>query len=250
MRLKLYKTIGLFVVLINVIVVYYVWRIFVTFHVSVDLNVKEPISKPITKHLSKLITVVLRDFELYENDVSATARSFANALPNVQILVLCTSPPYPPLELIQAPNISYKNIKVIDLKENLNISYVNHYFLNHVRTKYVLFVPDSTRLPNKQILQFITSEMLREMNTILAIPVSGIDLNCFKIRYNLRQWILNYNIVKDTVCHAVEGKHLIVIETSILTRLPNVELIPFPLSLYLQTSFLNYSVSILNSYSN
>ncbi|GJQ66497.1 hypothetical protein Trydic_g4489, partial [Trypoxylus dichotomus] len=71
------------------------------------------------------------------------------------------------------------------------------------------------------------------------------ELHCFKVKHNLRQWALNYNTVKGTVCDAVEGRHLIIIETRILTKLSNAELLPFPQSLYLQTSFLNYTVKVL-----
>lgn len=246
MRIKLYKTIGLFVVLINVIVVYYVWRIFITFHLNADVRIKEPTAKPLIKPLSKLLTVVIRDFEFYDNDVSGTAKSFLSVLPNIQVLVLCDTLPYPPLDLIQTGNVSVKNIKVINLEKRLNASYAHQYFLNHVHTKYLLFVPDSIRLPNKQILQFIINEISRESNVILAIPVSHVDLSCFKILYNHRQWTLTYNTIKSSACDGVDGKHLIIIESSVLMKLPNVELLPFPQSLYLQTSFFNYTVFILD----
>lgn len=242
MRLKLHKTIGLFVVLINIIVVYYLWRIFIVFPQNIDTTVKEPTTKSITKHISKLVTVVLADFELYENDVSATINSFVSVLPNIHVLVLCESLPYPPLEIIESPNITHRNVKIINSRRDLNSSYIDHYLLNHVQTKYVLFVPDSTRLPNKQILQFVTNEMSRETNIILAIPVSHADLTCFNVTYNLRQWSLNYSTIKGNKCDAVEGKHLIIIETTILMKLPDIQLLPMPLSLYLQTSFLNYTV--------
>lgn len=246
MRIKLAKFVGLFIVIINIIVIYYTLKLFLTFN-SVDtppvvVQTAKSNTKSPTKHIGKLLTVIIRDFELYENDITLTVKSFLNVFPNVQILVLSDGLPYPPLEL-SFWNSTVKNVKVINLTPNLNYAYIEQYPLVYVKTKYVLFVPDSTRLSNRQTLQLMLLELLNSPESIIAAPFNlKSSLNCLQVNLSIREWTLKYEALKNQICDAVMGKHVIMLETDVLKRLSNAFMLPFPQSLYLQTSSLNLKV--------
>lgn len=246
MRIKFAKFIALFIVVFNVLVVYYTLKLFLSFN-SIDTPSKvvqktKLSAKPPTKHIGKLVTIIIRKFELYENDVTLTVKSFLNVFPNIQVLVLSDGLPYPPLEL-SFWNATIKNVKIINLTPNLNYAYIEQYPLVYVKTKYVLFVPDSTRLVNRQILQLMLVELLKKPESIIVAPFNLKDsLNCLQVNLSIREWTVKYEALDSQICDAVTGKHVIMLETDVLKRLSNGFLLPFPQSLYLQTSVLTIKV--------
>lgn len=246
MRVTPLRVLTLTVVLANIVVVYLIFRLFLSQDLLGEANpiteaIKRATKSP-TKHVSKLITLVLRQFELYENDVTSTVKSFINVFPSIQILVLFDSSPYPPLQLLFW-NSKFKNIKLINLSSKVNVSYVDQYPLSHVKTKYVLFIPDSVRLPNRQTLQLLLSEIIKESDDIIVAPVGGRKhLNCLKVDLSIRAWMLQYSVIKNFTCDAVSGRHVTLLETDLLRKLPNAFLLPFPQSLYLQTAAINVKV--------
>lgn len=246
MRIRLTKFITLFIVVINIIVVYYTLKLFLSFK-PLDTPPKvvqkaKLSAKPPIKHIGKLVTVIIREFELYENDITLTVKSFLNIFPNIQVLVLSNGLPYPPLEL-SFWNSSVKNVKIINLTPNLNYAYIEQYPLVYVKTKYVLFVPDSARLLNRQMLHSMLLELLKKPESIIVAPFNLKDsLNCLQVNLSIREWTVKYETLDSQICDAVTGKHVIMLETDVLKRLSNGFLLPFPQSLYLQTSYLTLKV--------
>lgn len=198
------------------------------------------------KQISRLVTVIMREFELLENDVALTVHSFMNIFSKMPMFILYDELPYPPLD-ISVPNNSLPNVKFVKLVPNLKTSFSESYPLNEIRTKYVLFVPDSTRITSRQSLQIMISDLNKDPGSILAASVrSQKNLAiCLMIDINIREWTLRYSKTNRKInCDGVMGKHLILIEVDTLKKLANSFLLPFPQSLYIQTAALSIKVSI------
>lgn len=242
MRIKFIKFTFL-VVLVEILALYYSWKFiskFGTNTMTVNVTLNKPI-KP-NRHLSKIITVILRNFEIQENDVSLTVESILNLFPNIQIFVISDGSPYPPLDLINS-NTSYKNVKFIDLSLNLNVPFKESYPLFNIKTKYVLFIPDAVRITNRQSITAMINENIKLRDRIVTAPVANIkNVQCLATDLNVKEWTLKYKVIKNDTCDSVSGRQIILIETQVLKRLPNAFMMPFPESLYIQTTALNIKV--------
>lgn len=239
MRFKLisFHVLLLFVILVKVFLLYYfVFRLFITFKTE-STPTPKTVTKSPTKHLSKMITVIIRDFELYENDVTLTAHSFLNIFPTMHLFILYDELPYPPLDIMLTNN-SLPNVKFINLSPSLKSSFIDRYPVAQIRTKYVLFVPDSTRLTSRQSLQVLINEINKRQGSMVVAPVRNQRKNiiCLKINLNIREWVLKYSSAKSLECDGVLGKHVLLMETDSLRKLPNAFIAPFPESLYIQTT--------------
>lgn len=249
MRIKFAKFVAFFIVFINIIVVYFTLKLFLSFNPGNVTNppgetIRKSVSKSSVKHFHKLVSIVIREFELHDNDVTQTVKSFILLFPNLPIYIICDSLPYPPLELTFWNN-TIKNVKILNLSTNLNFAFIEQYPLVYIKTKYVLFVPDSTRLPNRQTLQLLLNETIKTPEIAVAAPIGyKTNLNCLKVNASLRLWILKYEMqMMDDVCDAIVGRHVVMLETDLLKRLPNAFLMPFPQALYLQTAVIGLKVS-------
>lgn len=247
MRFKLTKTVTFFLFIVHCLVFYYIVRYFGKFNefttFTPQVSLKPTTQNPI-KHISKIVTVVIRDFEPYENDVTLTAQSFINVFPNINILILYDVLPYPPLD-ITLTNSTLANVKLINLSPNLKTPLVERYPVFEIKTKYVLFVPDSTRLTSRQSVQAMVNDLRRQPNSLVVAPLNGgkKDFNCLRINVNVKEWTLKYSTLKSLTCDAVSGRHLILLETDILRKLTYAFFMPFPQSLYIQTSLLPVKVN-------
>ena len=50
------------------------------------------------------VTIVFLEFEVFENDIGRTARSFREYFPNIHIVIISRRRPYPPLDLPNGEN--------------------------------------------------------------------------------------------------------------------------------------------------
>lgn len=195
-----------------------------------------------TRHLSKLVTVVFRQFEKFENDVADSVQSFVSAFPNMPIAVVCETTPYPPFPF-SATNETLRNVKVVSLEMRLNASPQELRPLSYISTEFVLFVPDSTRALRRTLQQAAVAITAYPTHAI-ALGVGNARLICQQVKWNYADWTLQYS--KDAsgkLCDAVHGQHALLIRTSLLHTLPQPFLLPFPESLYLQTTVKNVKVN-------
>ncbi|XP_044263379.1 fukutin-related protein [Tribolium madens] len=248
MRIKFTRLIAFIVVFANVIVIYYSLRLLISFGgfktyyspPTIKTTTKSP-----SKHVSKLVTIIVREFESFENDVTATVQSFLNVFPNIQVVIIYDSLPYPPLD-INLRNNSLKNVKGYALFSSLKVPYAEKYPVFQIKTKYVLFVPDSTRISSRLNLQLMVAELGKQPSSIIVAPASSKkELGCLRVNVNVREWTLKYSLTKSNLCDAVTGKHFILMETDLLRQLPEPFILPFPHSLYIQTAPLLVEVKIV-----
>ncbi|XP_050352814.1 ribitol 5-phosphate transferase FKRP [Nymphalis io] len=199
-----------------------------------------------TRHLSKLVTVIFRQFEDFENDIAESVQSFVSAYPNIQVLVLCERRQYPPFQF-SATNITLRNVKIITLEFKLDTTPSDLDPLSYVSTDYVLFVPDASRV-SRRVFQLMAVTATTYPTQAIAVGVGNTRLVCQQLKWAYIDWTLHYS--KDSskrLCDAIQGPHALMIKTSMLQNLPKPFALPFPEALYLQTAIRNIKVQILDS---
>ncbi|CAH2243032.1 fukutin-related protein [Pararge aegeria] len=199
-----------------------------------------------TRHLSKLVTVVFRQFEDFENDIAESVQSFVSAYPNIQVLVLCQRRQYPPFQF-SATNETLRNVKILPLEFRLDKSPRDLDPLSYISTEYVLFVPDSTRV-SRRVFQQMAVASTTYPSQAITVGIGNALLACQQLKWVYSEWTLKYS--KDSslkLCDAVQGQHALMIKTSILHTLPKPFTFPFPESLYLQTAAKGLKVQIMES---
>ncbi|KAL4714989.1 hypothetical protein ACJJTC_003140 [Scirpophaga incertulas] len=196
-------------------------------------------------HLSKLITVVFRQFEEFENDVADSVQSFVSAFPNMPILLVCDRKPYPPFPF-SATNDTLRNVKVVSLEFKLDASAADLNPLSYIHTEFVLFVPDSIRV-SRRALQEMTEFATTLSKHAVGLAVGSSRLICLQVKWSYVDWTLQYT--KDSsgkICDSVHGQHALLTKTAFINNLPRPFNMPFPESLYLQTSVKNIKVHLLD----
>lgn len=238
MRFKFVRTLLVLALLGNIIVWYRIWRLFATQNtlrlLTPNIVTPDPPQK-FHRRLARLVTVVIREFETFENDVTSTVESILNFFPTIPILIISNELPYPPLELDFA-NESMQNVKLINLQPEFNKSYDERNPLFYVRTKFVLFLPDGSRLSTKQIIQETVSQATKL--GIVSVPVGSVTLNCINIDLKVKEWSVKFSYTTGNECDGVNGKHATMLETKLLKKLTDPFLLPFTDALYIQTTAL------------
>ncbi|KAG8042346.1 hypothetical protein G9C98_004980 [Cotesia typhae] len=208
MRVKFVRTLLVLALLGNIIVWHKIWWLFTsqnTLKSSTGATVSVDNPQKLHRRLARLITIVIRQFETFENDVAATVDSVLNSFPAMPILIVCNELPYPPLELNFA-NDSLNNVKLINLQPDFNRSFEDRNPLYFIQTKFVLFLPDATRISSKQVLQ---EAVLHATETgAIALPIGKNSLNCLELHVKIKEWNLRVTKTTGTTCDAITGKSL------------------------------------------
>ncbi|XP_031841357.1 ribitol 5-phosphate transferase FKRP [Nomia melanderi] len=248
MRLKFVRTLLVLALLGNIIIWHRVWRLFAAQNtlrlLTPNVVTPDPPQK-LHRRLARLVTVVIRQFETFENDVASTVESVLNLFPAIPILIVSNELPYPPLEL-DFGNDSMRNVKLITLQPDFNTSYDERNPLFYVRTKYVLFIPDASRLSTKEIVQETISHAAKL--GIVIVPIGKATLNCVSVDLKVKEWSLKFSRIQGTECDSVSGKHATIIETKLLRKLTDPFLLPFTDALYIQTAAIGSKIHILPNY--
>lgn len=185
MHLKYTKLFTFFIIVINTILVYYTWKLFLSnsndlraqdTSVSDEKRQKDRV-QTLNKHVKKAITIIFRDFYNFENDLQHSIENILNLIPNVQILVIYDVEPYPPLNFIRNLTATRTNVKFINLSFDIHKSAKALSPIFQIKTKYVLFMPDSIRLGSRTIIQKILKEMEKETQAIAGKFISSGNVN-------------------------------------------------------------------------
>ncbi|XP_045452308.1 fukutin-related protein [Melitaea cinxia] len=196
------------------------------------------------RHLSKLVTVVFRQFEDFENDIAESVQSFVAAYPNIPVLVLCERKQYPPFQF-SATNVTLRNVKIISLEFKLDINPVDLDPLSYVFTEYILFVPDASRV-SRRVFQQMAVAATTYPTQAIAVGIGNTRVVCQQLNWAYADWTLHYS--KDSskkLCDSLQGQHALMIKTSMLRNIPKPFALPFPETLYLQTAIRNIKVQVL-----
>lgn len=242
MRLKYSKLLTLIVFVINAILLYYTWKLFLTDKNSETLGFDGPsvTAKAIrqkdriqstNRHIKKAITIVFRDFYHFENDLQHSIDSILNLIPNVQIVVVYDTEPYPPMAFIANYSAIHSNVKFINLSFDVKKTARALSPVFQMKTKYALFLPDAVRLGGRTIVQKMLKEIEKVdvsmtdrekskisegsggagggvstssksiIRKIVVIPfASNVKTmgNCCRIKMDLANWTMEYSVKNGT----------------------------------------------------
>ncbi|RZF40623.1 hypothetical protein LSTR_LSTR007506 [Laodelphax striatellus] len=256
MRIRIAKLITFVVLLLNVIAIYFIWKLLSSRTRVKTTNTFKPIEKDTsvaadTKDEGNLlltqkdVTVVIRAFEEFENDIPETVRSILSVFKDLNVVIVCDKPLYPPLQL----NTSlpyYRNVKIINLLPILSSPLKDRLPIFHIKGKYVLFIPDSTRFISKSFLSDLGDAYQRQSQDILAIPFkSEKSATCLKVKIESREWTIRFNNVEYAdSCDYVSGRHALFMNNEILYKLSDPFLLPFPKAFYIQAASNNLNVKL------
>lgn len=211
MRLKYAKLVTIFVFLVNVILLYYTWKWFLfgeqqenstatAIKLLNDKSKQKDRIQSTNKHIKKTITIIFRDFYHFENDLQHSIDSILNLVPNIQILVIYEDEPYPPLHFISNYTATRTNVKFINLNFDIRKSAKALSPIYQVRTKYVLFVPDSFRFGGRAIIQKMVKEIEKEPTKILTTLSSSVAASASpSIEQNNRMSQIDQKKVHDDI---------------------------------------------------
>lgn len=177
------------------------------------------------------VTVLLRDFQDFSHDLQGTSRSFASL--NAPVLIAADLPPYPPVPL--PPGVRFLPLRrsphlpppVLEL---------------HIRTPYVLIVPDGARA-----VPAVLQSMMAALDTqthVVAVPVGPSPLRCVGLRVDLRRWTLRYGA--EGGCGAVEGTAALLMRSEDLFNLSYPTESPSDTSIFIQASLRGWKLRVLH----
>jgi len=220
-----------------------------------DRSLKWYKDKPleIGRDLSTLVTVIIREFEMLDNDIYNTLTNLYDVLPRVSTVIVSDSIPYPPLELSDFSNKDVipqaGSIKVVTLNTEVTKKKTVDDVFYYVETPLVLILPDGARvLSDSSVINMITVLLKLDSTFFIAAPMTGESLKCLSVDTNLKQWTLSYTKSRSTsVCDAVEGRHVLLMHNTQLQDLSLPFTRPFHHALYIQTAAIKLKVHILYS---
>lgn len=170
MRLKYAKLLTILVLALNVILIFYTWKWFLSNESTNSSTVdarggdgqrsgQKDRTHTTIKHIKKTITIIFRDFYHFENDLHHSIESILNLIPNIPILVIYEDEPYPPLNFMNNYTVTHPNVKFINLNFDIRKTSKALSPLTQIRTKYILFVPDSFRFGGRGIIHKMLNEI-------------------------------------------------------------------------------------------
>ncbi|XP_061682515.1 fukutin-related protein [Syngnathoides biaculeatus] len=197
---------------------------------------------------SPRVTVLLREFENFENYVGDVANSFLSQRPELPFLVVADTPPYPPLVL---PDSS----RLLVLSPSPDQPPQAHRPEFHVQTEFVLLVPDGVELEPPRAIERLIKELEGEGGgpvRLVASPVLARSaVECLHLRVNLREWTATYSTAvsgsSGSVCTALQGDAVVLIHTEDLFNLSVPLGRPLFPSLFIQTTLRGWKVKLLES---
>jgi hypothetical protein len=240
MRIKLSKLATASILVINLLLFFISWKYFLTTESTLqkyssraeplllnDIRLATTIKATrnrvheLKKFLHKSLTVVLRDFYHFDNDLKSSIDHLLNFLPELKILIISDEQyPYPPINIftsIQTPNqtsrpssLIYKdNVMFLPLPMDITKSASEMNPLSYIQTKYVLFMPDNFKLSNgrqmfHRLIKSIDDETNRHergVRKILVVPFTSNQKHfnyCFHLNADMANWSIEYAVKNST----------------------------------------------------
>ncbi|NXX23180.1 FKRP protein, partial [Podargus strigoides] len=193
------------------------------------------------------ITVLLADFDDFENDVVGTSRSFAS-LPAPVLVVTAEAAPYPPLPL--PPGVRLLALRPLpERPPPLGRPEL------HVRTRHVALVPDGARAA-PGLLERMRDALEEEDEDgdgdngggdvrVVALPVGPTPPRCLELRVEVREWTARYSPGTPVFCGALEGAAVLLLRTRDLFALPFPFTQPLPTAIFIQAAVRRWRLRLL-----
>lgn len=196
------------------------------------------------------LTVILREFEDFENYVGGVAQSFLHRMPELCFLVVADTLPYPPLALPE-------NAHLLVLSPSPEKPPQTHRPENHVQSEFVLLVPDGVELEHWRQLERLVKELKAEGDgpvRLVAAPVlTRAAVQCLHLQVNLKEWTATYSLGASesgsSMCTALHGDAVVLIRTKDLFNLSVPLARPLLSALFIQTALRGWKVKLLEGLS-
>ncbi|KAL6471771.1 hypothetical protein MHYP_G00204210 [Metynnis hypsauchen] len=199
---------------------------------------------------SPRMTVLLREFEDFENYVGDVARSFLRQRPEVPFMVVADTLPYPPLSLPE-------NARLLVLSPSPEQPPQTHRPEFYVQTEFILLVPDGVELEHGRQLERLIRELEGEGGgpvRLVAAPVlTRAAVHCLHLQVSLKEWTATYSLgasgSSGSVCTALHGDAVVLIRTEDLFNLSVPLARPLLSALFIQTALRGWKVKLLEGLS-
>ncbi|XP_064117987.1 ribitol 5-phosphate transferase FKRP-like [Macrobrachium nipponense] len=184
------------------------------------------------------LTVIIREFENFDNDVSETVESVLNACSHrCKIIVVSDDLVYPPLHL---PRLVLPMV--------LSSGLFNHHPNIHdylKRSKYVLLLPDGARCSSStQLLDLINLLETGDWQ-VVAVGVGGTPLTCYRYTLDIQAWTLSIAPAPQSeACDAITGRAALLMKTTSLLQLTHPLSRPVALSIGIQGAARSWKVHV------
>lgn len=253
MRVRAARAITAFVIILNFICVFFIWKLLVVYGNSlkddsglenIHNKVKSDLSvsrKPELGRVQSEVTFVIRTFEQFDQDIVNTINSVLKIYPGVNILIITDNPFYPPISLNKT---NPGNIKFLTTKPCLTGSFRDRTPILHIETNYTFFIPDSTRINSKKLLEKLI-DSISAKDGIIAVPYKTEEPKCLKVYLDVREWLIRFDeTYHSKECDFVKGKHAVFLTTKLLHSVSDPFMLTFPDSLYIQFASKDMKVSL------
>ncbi|XP_042202540.1 fukutin-related protein [Callorhinchus milii] len=196
------------------------------------------------------VTVLIREFEDFENGVSGVVESFLRERPELPVLVVVDRPPpYPPLRLPVGENVRMVTLEPGPEPEGPAPDRDPGRLEGLLTTQFVLLVPDGARLDSARQLQRLVRELEAGRARLLAAPLQTRtphrDPHCLNLTVNLREWTAVYAPdPRGRSCGAVAGEAVVLLRSRDLLTLWRPLARPLLPALYLQASLRGWPVQL------
>lgn len=230
-RCQLLLCIGL---LVNVIIFFYLLKIQNDLQNgrlhNYDMNSVERVQYT---GLTDSITLVIREFEDFENYVTATVKSIIDVLPDLEVLIIADQHPYPPLMLKE-----FANVRLVILQPNADQSWSLSLPQTYIKSHFLLLLPDAVELINpSNLLGALFYLKQHSYLSSLALTTGRDHVTCLNLHVDLKRWTLIYeNTGPHQECDAVAGEHAILTRTEKFLEFPFAFSRPLTTSFYIQAS--------------
>ncbi|RWS22395.1 fukutin-related protein-like protein [Leptotrombidium deliense] len=191
-----------------------------------------------------LLSVIIVEFEEFDNKLVETINNVCERLPKAHIFVISENVIYPPIKLENTPcNVKFVITATNPLKslQDTRVDYL-------IRTEFILILGDCTILPEEHPLSILKYNKIPD-NSIIAIPVVSDAIedfySCYSLQVNVKEWTLDYSESNDqSECHALVGNFGFFTRTSTLMQLNSPFLRPLQESLFIQSKLRNVSIRV------
>ena len=198
------------------------------------------------ENVQEVISIIILDFEDFENALVKTTDALQNVLGQVPIYIISNHLIYPPVEV--DPD---SNVHIISLETNLNSNYSSECITHLIRTEFVLILPDASSLESaNQIKSFLAFLQFKRATKAVAIPQVNETLYCTNFNIDLKGWSITYErdyLTNPVNCPLIKGSHGLLMRTETLKSLPMPFLRPFPLTFYVQAKLKDWKIRVMKS---
>ena len=209
---------------------------------------------PVVSAFEGEVTIIIIEFEMFENDLSETVQSILKIFPLIRIVVVSQQRPYPPLDL---PN---DNVQLVLQEVSVDQRQSTGRPENYINTPYIMVVPDGTRFITRDLPNIILKtlkELEKSSIKIVAVPLdSREETQCNSLKVDLKRWTMEFSVsLNETkafkICNSVSPDPVVILKSAFLHSLSVPYFRPFLQGLFIQASVHHILTKLLhkNSFS-